>query len=158
MYITYLICCSGLLLISFLLVYFIRSSRTFAIYPGTVSVLLFLTLGGYLMYMIFTTNPGAPPRIKDYKTSLFLKKYAKDQNTYIYRTREIQDNMDNYLSNIAFLVDLLVFQSVVCIVAAIVGMKMVPARKSYYRWALTLHVFLIPALFAAEYLMYHRHA
>jgi hypothetical protein len=152
---SFLICCFGLLIISSLLVYFIRPSRTFGIYPGAISVVLFLILGSYLIYMIFSTNPGAPPKIKDYKTSVFLKKYTKDQ---IYNVREIQNKMDSYLANIEFLINLLIFQSLVCIASAIVGFKIVPVRRSYYRWLLVLHSILIPALCAAEYLMYHRHA
>jgi hypothetical protein len=146
---SFLICCFGLLIISSLLVYFIRPSRTFGIYPGAISVVLFLILGSYLIYMIFSTNPGAPPKIKDYKTSVFLK---------IYNVREIQNKMDSYLANIEFLINLLIFQSLVCIASAIVGFKIVPVRRSYYRWLLVLHSILIPALCAAEYLMYHRHA
>lgn len=158
MNVLFFVLCVLLLFSNLALVYYIRTSRTFAIYPGFITVFLILLLGSYLVYMLVNTSPTPPPQAKNYKQSVYFRKYAKDQSAYIYHKMEAELQVAQQIENVNLLLNLIIFQSVLAIAAASAGIKLIARRKTYYTWVLALYVCLIFISLAAQYLIHHRHS
>jgi hypothetical protein len=135
-------------------VYFFRSSTTFSVYPGTLAVLLFLVLGGYLVGLVFELNP-APLATTVSASKGKASNVAPDpatRNEIIYKTKleEARINLNDSLRTVCSLLNLLIVQSFFAFVAALVCRKKVKTRRIYYNWFVALHLLLMGMYGAVE--------
>ena len=152
----YGILCFLFIIINFTCIYFVRRSRTFAVYPAYLTVALILILGYQLTTMMLNTSPSEPPQVKNYKNAAGLKRYEKDKSNFIYQNRQVQVILAEHIKSIGFVIRLLVFQCFLALIAAVIGAKLMVHRRKYYSWICTLYVFLIVLSFAGNYLLTHR--
>jgi hypothetical protein len=153
--ITYCLICLLLIIVNFTCIYFVRSSRTFAIYPGYVTVTLILILGAYLTVMMINASPTQPPQVKNYKNAAGLKKYEKDRSNFIYQNRQVQVLLSEQMKSMAFILQLLIFQCFLALIAAVIGSRLLLRLRRYYYWICALYVSLILVSLAGNYLIYH---
>jgi hypothetical protein len=151
----YSILCILLVIVNFACLFLIRSSRTFAIYPGYFTVIIFLTLGVYLTDVMTNASPAQPPQIKNYKNIAGLKKYEKDRSNFIYENMQMQVVISQQMKRMEFILQLFIFQCFLALIAAVIGSKLISHRRKYYYWICALYVFLVLLSFASNYLIYH---
>ncbi len=156
----------GFLLLSLnvMLVFIIRSSRTFAIYPGWIYTLIFLSLSVYLLFMLPLYSPTAivpkPIQPKGFEgvpnpkaDQRYLDKYSKQEKMYLQAENERGNKIKEDLDVINIFLNYLALQSVFAAIAAIVGSRVVKAKAVYYYGFAGLHAFLTFAAIMAKYLI-----
>ena len=153
-----------LLSLNVLLVIFIRSGRTFAIFPGGIYTLLFFCFGAYLIYMLVSyTAPGVALHPVKQKPSngvtnpvaeeKYLDKSIKQEKKYIEAQKERENKIKDDLIVINYFLNFLALQSIFSAIAAIVGSRVVKANASYYYGFFVLHVFLTIGVLIAKFLV-----
>ncbi|HXB11802.1 MAG TPA: hypothetical protein VNZ45_07445 [Bacteroidia bacterium] len=141
-----------LLIINTGLVYFIRTSRTFAVYPGLIFLVLFLCFGGYTVYSITLLAPDVSAAAPGPKGKGVLAPMLSQGKTITYQEEKKRRKEDS-LETIAVFLNVMIIQAFLAAIAAIVGSKLVTTRRSYYYAFTFLYIFLFILMSSISYLI-----
>jgi hypothetical protein len=158
-----------LMFLNFVLVFFIRDEKSFSRFPGTIFVVMFIILIGYLLYL-FTSTDGLSPRaydprgkpVQSTKLDLKIGKVKPETQAEVLAREEVEQEEEEgirilKIQNICLLVNLLILQSLYAAIAAVIGMKVVPFMKRYYAGFIMLYILMIAMAGSAEYIITHHH-
>jgi hypothetical protein len=157
-----------LLLLNFAAIYFLRTSRSFAIFPGWIYTVLFLCFGSYLLYLLSTYTPlgPVPPRVAAKRPShgaivtpnkkaenKYLSKYSASEKVFLQAKSDREEKFKEDKDTINIFLNYLILQSVYAFVASLVGSRVVRVKANYYFSFAGLFMFLTLAAVATKYLI-----
>jgi len=156
----------GLLLVNSLLIFFFRGSTSFSHLPGLVMVVLGISLGSYLFYLLYSVQVVSAPLGKNGSgpanktvTSQRTPSWQGKATPETFQEKEVRLRLEENESRekrreavgtISLFVGILIVQAMLGILAAIIGKRIVKPKKEHYNRYLILNSFLALLFIYAE--------
>jgi hypothetical protein len=154
-----------LLVVNFIFVFFIQEDNSFAKFPGIISFALFAVFSGYLILDVLSVTPEIV--VKDVKPGVHVPvKIPAIGNQHALTPDEIRSKelmeKDQAIQErgqrvmlLCLFMNLMILQSIYAIIAALVGIKLLPYMKEFYKRIIVVHVILVVIFGAVEYVLRH---
>jgi hypothetical protein len=149
-----------LLGLNFCLVYFIRTERSFIVFPGLIYTVLFLGFGAYLLYQVNSLAPeqtSVKKRPRKQKTMVSPRAHA-DEHAEQYALAQVEfqkaekeSKIRGMIESVCFLINLLGIQAILSGISAFAGAKVIPVEKRYHYSFLGLYAGLMLIGILAEF-------
>jgi hypothetical protein len=154
-----------LLVLNFLLVFLFREHNSFTRFPGMISALLFTILCGYVIFAVNSitpevvlqkVNPKAPvdhsiqPKIGTQHSETPEQIRVREEMEVGQRAQEVA----GVQQKVALIVSLLLLQSFLAAIGALIGIKVLPPMKKFYIRYLALHCALVVLLTFVDFVLF----
>ncbi len=155
-----------LLVVNFIFVFFIQEDNSFAKFPGIISFALFAVFSGYMIIDVLSVTPEIV-LVKDVKPGVHAPvKAPAIGNQHALTPEEIltkelmEKNQERQEKGqrvmlLCLFMSLMILQSIYAIIAALVGIKLLPYMKEFYRRIIVIHGILVLIFGAVEYVLRH---
>ncbi len=126
-----------LLTLNLVLLYRSNRKRKYGIYPGWISIVIFVLFAGYYESGLIINSNFERPSVKNYRKNVEGSiKYRKSMSDYEYKNLQIEQKISEHRNYLTYFYIAAKIQCIIAICFSIFGLLFVTGRNKFY-WIIT---------------------